>query len=90
MAALSRRVAVSERTLARKFQAHLGVSPLAYLQSRRVAHAKGLLENSSMTLEQIVEQCGYEDLASFRKLFARLVGMTPREYRSRFAEPPRS
>jgi transcriptional regulator GlxA family with amidase domain len=31
-----------------------------------------------------VTACGYEDASSFRKLFARHVGMTPREYRSRF------
>jgi transcriptional regulator GlxA family with amidase domain len=87
MATLSRKMAVSERTLARKFQSQVGMSPLAYLQSRRVAHAKQLLESSSLALKQIVERCGYEDVASFRKLFARLVGMTPREYRSRFAPP---
>lgn len=85
MATLSRKLAVSERTLARKFQSHVGMSPLAYLQSRRIAHAKLLLESSSLALDRIVERCGYEDVASFRKLFARLVGMTPREYRSRFA-----
>lgn len=90
MAELSSKLAISERTLARKFQAHLGMSPLGYLQSRRIATAKQLLENSALTLDQIVERCGYEDIASFRKLFSRLVGMTPREYRSRFAEPERA
>lgn len=87
MPGLSRKLAVSERTLARKFQSQLGMSPLAYLQSRRIAHAKQLLESSRMTLDRIVERCGYQDVASFRKLFARLVGMTPREYRSRFSIP---
>lgn len=87
MTALSRKLAVSERTLARKFQSQVGMSPLAYLQSRRVAHAKRLLESSSLALDRIVERCGYSDVASFRKLFTRLVGMTPREYRSRFATP---
>jgi transcriptional regulator GlxA family with amidase domain len=85
MPALSRKLAVSERTLARKFQSQVGMSPLAYLQSRRVAQAKQLLASSSLALDRIVERCGYEDVASFRKLFTRLVGMTPREYRSRFA-----
>jgi transcriptional regulator GlxA family with amidase domain len=66
----------------RKFQVALGM--LGYLQTRRIALAKGLLESSELSLEIIVERCGYEDLASFRKLFARRVGMTPREYRSRF------
>ncbi|MET0533411.1 MAG: helix-turn-helix domain-containing protein [Steroidobacter sp.] len=85
LSALSRKLAISERTLARKFQSQMGMSPLGYLQSRRVALAKQLLEGSSLALDQIVARCGYEDVASFRKLFSRLVGMTPREYRSRFA-----
>jgi len=87
MPVLSKKLAVSERTLARKFQSQVGMSPLAYLQTRRISHAKQLLENSSLSLDRIVERCGYTDIASFRKLFTRLVGMTPREYRSRFATP---
>lgn len=81
---LARVIGVHPRTLARKFQQAMGMPPLAYLQARRVALAKQLLEASAMPLEQIVPRCGYEDVSSFRKLFTRHVGMTPREYRSRF------
>jgi transcriptional regulator GlxA family with amidase domain len=84
IAQLCGRIAVNERTLSRKFKAALGASPLAYLQSRRIGDARRLLETTALSLEDIVAQCGYEDVASFRKLFARHVGMTPREYRSRF------
>jgi transcriptional regulator GlxA family with amidase domain len=84
IAAVCRVLAVSERTLARRFKATLGMSPLNYLQSQRIARARQLLESSALPLERIVEQCGYEDVSSFRKLFARQVGMTPREYRLRF------
>ena len=84
IAGLSRPIGVHERTLARKFMAATNMSPLAHLQSLRVARARQLLESGSLPLEQIVERCGYEDVSSFRKLFARHVGMTPREYRSRF------
>jgi transcriptional regulator GlxA family with amidase domain len=84
IAAVCRALAVSERTLARRFKAHLGMSPLSYLQSQRIARARQLLEGSTLPLERIVDQCGYEDVSSFRKLFARQVGMTPREYRLRF------
>lgn len=79
-----RDLALNARTLTRRFQASLGMSPLTYLQSRRVARAKRMLENDPVAFERIVAQCGYEDVSSFRKLFARHVGMTPREYRSRF------
>ena len=84
IAGVCRALAVGERTLARRFKASLGMSPLSYLQSQRVARARQLLESSTLPLERIVEQCGYEDVSSFRKLFARQVGMTPREYRLRF------
>jgi transcriptional regulator GlxA family with amidase domain len=84
IAQLCRRIAVNERTLSRKFRAALGASPLAYLQSLRIGGARRLLETTTCSLDDIVAQCGYEDVASFRKLFARHVGMTPREYRSRF------
>jgi transcriptional regulator GlxA family with amidase domain len=84
LSAACRALAVSERTLARKFKATLGMSPLSYLQSQRIARARELLENSKLPLDRIVEQCGYEDVSSFRKLFARQVGMTPRDYRQRF------
>ena len=66
------------------------MTPLTYLQTQRVARAKQLLELSELSLDQIVVECGYEDVSSFRKLFSRHVGMTPREYRSRFAEPERA
>lgn len=82
--ALCRRLNVSERTLSRRFHAVLGMSPLTYIQSQRIAKARTLLEQTSSPLDVIVEQCGYEDISSFRKLFTRHVGMTPREYRSRF------
>ena len=84
IARLCRVIGVHERTLARKFQRAMGMSSLAYLQAQRVALAKRLLETSALPLAQIVPRGGYEDVASFRKLFARHVGMTPREYRSRF------
>ena len=84
IAGVCRTLAVSERTLARRFKASLGMSPLSYLQSQRIARARELLEGSKLPLDRIVEQCGYEDVSSFRKLFARQVGMTPRDYRQRF------
>lgn len=46
--------------------------------------AKQMLEARDEPLERVVERCGYADVSSFRKLFAREVGMTPREYRLRF------
>jgi transcriptional regulator GlxA family with amidase domain len=81
---VAKQLHTTERTLHRRFRDAFGVPPLVYLQSRRIALAKRLLEASDGTLEHVVERCGYTDVSSFRKLFAREVGMTPREYRLRF------
>ena len=84
VADLAQKLGTTERTLNRHFRAAFGVAPLAYLQSRRIASAKRALASRDDALERIVEQCGYADVSSFRRLFTREVGMTPSEYRLRF------
>lgn len=85
VAVLAKRCGTTARTLNRQFHRRLGMTPLAYRQSQRIALAKRLLEAGRLPLESIVERCGYSDVASFRKLFTREVGMSPKEYRLRFA-----
>jgi transcriptional regulator GlxA family with amidase domain len=84
VAMLAKRLGTTERTLNRQFRRTVGMTPIAYRQSQRIAMAKRLLEKHPASLEEIIERCGYVDVASFRKLFTREVGMSPREYRLRF------
>ncbi|MFT3807021.1 GlxA family transcriptional regulator [Arenimonas sp.] len=79
---------VSERSLLRHFQAHLGQSPLQHIQHLRVERAKALLESTHLSFDEIVERCGYLDSASFRKLFKRATAMTPGDYRERYRLRP--
>ncbi len=46
--------------------------------------AKGLLESSMLSLEDITERCGYANVSTFSTVFKRWAQVTPREYRSRF------
>lgn len=85
MAELAAHCAVSQRTLLRRFQEALGLSPVQYAQQLRVERAKALLETTSLSLEEITGRCGYEDAATFSKVFKRWATLTPREYRQRFA-----
>jgi transcriptional regulator GlxA family with amidase domain len=85
---LASRLAVSERTLNRRFKQATGLAPLEYLQNLRIEVAKQLLESRPMGLEAISERVGYEDPGSFRTLFKRKTGLSPREYRLRFAGSP--
>ena len=75
---------LNPRTFKRRFHAATGFSPLEYIQILRIEEAKYLLENGDMPTDQVGEEIGYEDPASFRRLFKRLAGVTPARYRRRF------
>lgn len=80
--------AVSKRTLIRRFKNSCGETPLNYLQKIRVEKAKHYLEATNLPVEQIVLKVGYEDVASFRKLFVGQTQLTPKNYRERFSYTP--
>ncbi len=84
MAELAAYCHTSPRTLLRRFQESVGVSPIQYTQQLRVERAKALLDSTRLSLEDITARCGYEDVSTFSKVFKRWVQLTPREYRGRF------
>jgi len=77
-------VAMEERTFQRRFKAATGMKPIEYAQHLRVGKARELLEFTRRSIEQIAWAVGYEDVAAFRKLFHRIVGLSPGDYRHRF------
>lgn len=83
--ALSDLACMSERTFLRRFKAATGRVPAAYQQAVRVEAAKVMLERDASPVQHISEAVGYQDASFFRSLFKRETGMTPAEYRSRFA-----
>ena len=85
LAALARHLAVSERTLNRRFKRATGDAPLHYLQSLRVEIAKRLFETRKLTIDAVGERVGYSDVSTFRRLFKRETGLSPRDYQRQFA-----
>jgi transcriptional regulator GlxA family with amidase domain len=75
---------IPERSLKRRFKAATGKSLLEYLQGLRIEKAKGLLETSDASIDDICATVGYEEPAFFRRLFKRLTGLTPASYRKMF------
>jgi transcriptional regulator GlxA family with amidase domain len=82
---LAERIGMGPRNFIRRFKAATGRGPGAYIQTLRIAEAKELLEQGATSIQSVCSRIGYEDLAFFRRLFKRHTGMTPAEYRSRFA-----
>jgi transcriptional regulator GlxA family with amidase domain len=85
MESLAGRFGMSPRNFIRRFKAATGRLPGAYVQSLRIASAKEMLEQGKVPVQTICTKIGYEDIAFFRNVFKRHTGMTPAEYRIRFA-----
>ena len=75
---------LEERTFLRRFHKATGMTSTEYCQRLRIGSAKDFLQFSLMPVEQIAWKVGYSDVSAFRKIFKRIVGLTPSEYRRRF------
>lgn len=75
--------AVSKRTLARRLQAVLGKTPLAYFQDLRIERAAHLLNTTDLSVDHIAAAVGYSDGVTLRTLLRRKLGRGVRELRRR-------
>ncbi|NOH34471.1 GlxA family transcriptional regulator [Vibrio chagasii] len=75
---------MTRRTFIRQFTKSTTLTPINYIQHVRVQSACELLESSHKPVEQISYLVGYEDVNSFRKVFMKIIGLTPSRFRSRF------
>ncbi len=75
---------MSGRNFKRHFTHATGYTPIRYVQALRIDEAKRLLEQTREPIDEGAWQVGYDNPAFFRRLFRRLVGLTPHEHRRRF------
>ncbi|WP_442510686.1 substrate-binding domain-containing protein [Novipirellula sp. SH528] len=76
---------LSRRQLERRFRTELGRTPHEELTAVQVARVKQLLDETSMTLEEITPLAGYSHKERLSAVFKRETGETPGEYRRRKA-----
>lgn len=84
LATLAKEAGLEERTLLRRFRKATGLTTTEYAQRLRIAKAQEFLQFGRLPVERISWEVGYADAGAFRKIFHRIVGLTPGEYRRRF------
>ncbi len=84
--ALAGRLGISERHLRRIFEAHWGVTPLQYVQTRRLLAAKQYLTDTDFSVTQIAQLSGFASLRRFNAAFVAHYRLQPRALRKAGAE----
>ena len=82
-AMLAAHMIMSISTLNRKINSITGTNTTIYIRQRRLARAKYLLRNSSMSMGEIQAVCGFESPSYFSRTFRAEFGITPTEYRKK-------
>lgn len=85
VATLARRASMSARTFARRFVEETGTTPMQWVTDQRVLYARRLLEESDLEIDRVAERAGFGTAALLRHHFRRVIGVTPSDYRRRFA-----
>jgi AraC family transcriptional regulator of adaptative response / DNA-3-methyladenine glycosylase II len=88
--ALAERLGIGARHLRRLFVEHLGASPIAVAQTRRLLSAKRLIDETDMPLTTIAMAAGYGSIRRFNAVFLETYGRSPRELRRHRFESRRS
>ncbi|MFC4305065.1 AraC family transcriptional regulator [Cohnella boryungensis] len=78
---LARHVHLHPNYLVRYFNKHFAVSPLKYLNRKRMQKARELLRSTSLTVKEVADRVGYPDTNHFAKAFRRESSCSPTEYR---------
>jgi len=75
--ALAERLGVGGRQLRRLFSQHLGASPIAVAQTRRVLFAKQLIQDTNLPMTEVALSAGYGSVRRFNETFRDLFGRPP-------------
>jgi AraC family transcriptional regulator of adaptative response / DNA-3-methyladenine glycosylase II len=75
--ALAERLGVGGRQLRRLFQQHIGASPIAVAQTRRVLFAKHLIHDTHLPMTEVALSAGFGSVRRFNETFRKMFGRPP-------------
>ena len=82
LSALSEKLYISKSNISGQFYNVLGIGVKHYVDSIRIASSMRYLIGGNHTLEEISEQCGFSNGASYSKKFKAYIGVSPNDYRN--------
>lgn len=85
VADIARHACLEPRTFLRRFVKATGMKPSEYQQKLRVTRAREMLEFSRTSVDEIAASVGYDDVGGLRRVFRKIVGLSPSQYRQRFS-----
>lgn len=74
---------LSPSHFARLFKQTIGQSPYQFLMSYRIEQSKKMLDNPRKLIVDIALRCGFSDQAHFSRVFKKIEGLTPKQYRQK-------
>jgi AraC-like DNA-binding protein len=77
------RLAISKSSLYNKTKSVLGTTPHGLINQRRMRKASILLDSTTLTVSEIIDQTGFNSRAHFYELFNKAFGCSPSEYRQK-------
>jgi transcriptional regulator GlxA family with amidase domain len=86
---LAEAAGLSERTLLRVFREELETTPAEYVQRMRVDAARRRLAAARVPVARVAAACGFANPETMRRAFQRALGVSPADYRARFATAQR-
>ncbi len=78
---VARKIAISPYYLSKLFKDETGENFIEYLTKLRIERAKKLLEEENLSIKEICMSVGYSDPNYFSRIFKKMVGTTPTEFR---------
>ncbi len=84
---LARTVNLQENYFTNLFTKYFKTSPVRYVNLQKIKHAQNLMYKSSLSLKEIAQQTGFSNEFYFSRVFRKIAGMPPGEFRRRSSKP---
>lgn len=82
---VAQKINISESAFSRNFKLKTGVTFIESLIHIRLGNADRLLINTNLSISEIAYQCGFNNISNFNRIFRKIKGVTPKNFRGNFS-----